>query len=144
MNDIRIAIDTDIDAIAALEAKCLREAWSKEALGLFVKEGAFAVVAEADGKIVSYCTVLISLDEMQIINVATDPELRGRGYALAVMEKVIEESVSRGAISISLEVRESNEAAIALYKKLGFEICGLRKGFYKNPSESALVMIKKL
>ena len=144
MNEIKLAEREHLSQIAEIESLSLKEAWSESALELFVKDGAFAVVLVCDGRTLSYCTVMQAPFEAQIINVATHPSCRGRGYARAVIERVIEESNRRGADSISLEVRESNVPAIELYKKLGFDVCGVRKGFYKNPSESALVMVKKL
>ena len=97
-----------------------------------------------DDELASYCTVVTVLDEAQIINVATDISLRGRGYAKAVLEAVFEECKKRGISFISLEVRESNLPAISLYQSLGFTTEGKRKDFYKNPRENALVMIKNL
>ena len=130
--------------IAALERECFSEPWSESALELFVKEGAFAVLGSYDGRISSYCTVLQALDEAQIINVATCAEYRGKGCARAVVERVIDECKLRNIVSVSLEVRRSNLAAIKLYEGSGFCICGERRGFYKSPKEDALVMVKKI
>ena len=97
-----------------------------------------------DDTLVSYCTLVTVLDEAQIINVATSPEFRGRGYAREVVFSVVDECKKRGITLISLEVRESNAPAIALYTSFGFTIEGKRKDFYKNPRENAFVMIKNL
>lgn len=142
--DIKIAKKEHLSQIAEIEAATLPEAWSESALELFVREGAFAVVALCEGRVASYCTVIDAPFETQIINVATHKDFRRLGYACLVVERVIEESRAQGAENISLEVRESNDSAISLYRKLGFEVCGTRRGFYKNPTEDALVMVKKL
>lgn len=142
--EIKLAEKEHLPQIAEIEALALSEAWSESALELFVKDGAFAVVCVCESRVASYCTVLEAPFEAQIINVATHPNFRRLGYAELVVERVIKESGARGAESISLEVRESNASAVALYSKLGFDVCGTRRGFYKNPSEDALVMVKKL
>ncbi len=113
-------------------------------LELFLEEKNLCVCCLEDDILTSYCTLVIVLDEAQIINVATHPDHRGRGYARQVMNEVIDECKKRKITLISLEVRESNEAAIKLYTSFGFNVEGKRKDFYKNPRENALVMIKKL
>ena len=144
MREIVIAQREHIPLIASLEVKTFHDPWSERALELFLTDGGFCVACLENDELCAYCTVTTVLDEAQIINVATDEKFKRQGCARRVINRVLDECISRGISYISLEVRESNEAAIALYKKLGFEICGLRKGFYKNPSESALVMVKKL
>ena len=84
------------------------------------------------------------LDEAQIINVATSEAYKRSGCANAVIGGVFDECNKRGIVSISLEVRESNAPAIALYEKLGFVVAGKRKNFYTDPRENALVLIKNL
>jgi ribosomal-protein-alanine N-acetyltransferase len=138
-----IAEREHLSAIAEIERLSLKEAWSESALELFVREGAFAVVCIDGGEVRSYCTVFEAPYEAQIINVATHPDFRGRGFAAATVRKVLEESRIRGAESVSLEVRSSNAAAIGLYESLGFSAVGRRRGFYKDPAEDAVVMIKK-
>lgn len=142
MPQLMIAKKEQLSEIAEIERVSLKEAWSESALELFVREGAFAVVCVDGGAVRSYCTVLEAPFEAQIINVATHPDFRGRGFAAATVAKALEESRSRGAESVSLEVRSSNAAAIGLYEGLGFSAVGRRKGFYKDPAEDAVVMIK--
>ena len=81
------------------------------------------------------------LDEGQITNIAVSPEHRRRGFGEAVTRALLDYAAERGIVSVSLEVRESNAAAIALYEKLGFERRGVRKGFYRAPTEAAIVMV---
>ena len=144
MTEIKIAQKEHLSDISEIEKMCFSEPWSENALELFIKDGAFAAVCIIDGRVRSYCTVIQALDEAQIVNVATHPTSRGRGYARSVIERVIEESRARSITSVSLEVRVSNVSAIGLYTSFGFEICGVRKGFYKNPKEDAYVMVKKI
>ena len=144
MIEIKTAQKEHLRDISEIEKLCFSEPWSESALELFIKEGAFAAVCTVDGRVRSYCTVIQALDEAQIINVATHPSYRGQGYAGSVIERVLGESRARSITSVSLEVRASNASAIGLYTSFGFEICGVRKGFYRNPKEDAYVMVKKI
>ncbi len=144
MMKIKIAEPCEIALIAELEGECFSHSSDADALKMFCRDGSFAVMLLENGRAASYCTVFSVLDEGQIIKVATRKECRGRGYAESVMRAVLEESQRRGLSLLSLEVRRSNAAAIALYGKLGFEIMGERKDFYRAPREDALVMIKNI
>ena len=97
-----------------------------------------------DGKVVGYGGMLWAPDEGQITNIAVTAERRGRGVGTAVLDFLIAQARMRRCQTLSLEVRASNAAAIALYEKHGFFIAGRRKRFYKNPAEDALVMILTL
>ena len=83
-------------------------------------------------------------DEMHINNVASRPEYRRIGVARSLMEVAMDESSYRGVRFVILEVRDSNEPAQALYKKLGFKLIGRRRDYYRGPIEDALVMRKEL
>jgi len=130
---------------AELEEICFAHPWTEEGLSTLTRDGGvgFAVLGE-DGKVVSYAGMVTAADEGSITNVATHPDLRRRGFSHAVMECLIEHSREIGLSLIALEVRVSNDAAIKLYKGLGFEIAGKRPRFYRTPVEDAYVMIKKL
>ncbi len=144
MREIIIAKREHLPNIAILESKTFDEPWSEKALELFLNENAFCVACFEDDGLASYCTVMTVLDEAQIINVATDDKYKRRGCGSAVISFVLEECARRALNTVSLEVRESNIPAIALYKSFGFSAEGKRKDFYKNPRENALVMIKNL
>ena len=129
--------------IARLETLCFGEPWSENALELLLTEMALGVtLVSEDGEVLAYGGMLLAPDEGQITNIAVHPDCRRKGYGRAVTEALIREAEQRGLSQISLEVRASNEAAINLYRLLGFEVAGVRKRFYRNPSEDALVMIK--
>ena len=145
MRELIIAGREHISDIARLEAQTFSDPWSEKALELFFDSPtSFCAACTLDGHLASYCTVVTVLDEAQIINVATANEFKKQGCADSVIALVIDEAITRGLVSISLEVRESNVAAIRLYEKHGFCNMGKRRGFYKNPREDALVMIKNL
>ncbi len=133
-----------ISAVAEIEAVCFGSPWSETSLRLLLEDTAVGFAVCENGRAVAYGGMLTVLDEGQITNVAVLPECRGRGYARAVMKALEEYALEKGIKLLSLEVRESNSAAMALYDSLGFERAGLRKGFYSRPVESAVVMIKRL
>ena len=132
-----------LDGAAEIERECFSEPWSKEAMKLLCSdEYPSLALISGSGEVLGYIGSAKVLDELQIINVAVAEKHRKKGYGNLILEG-FEELCERLAIAyISLEVRESNEAAISLYKKFGFEITGRRKRFYKAPVEDALVMIK--
>ena len=133
-----------LSEIAALEALCFSEPWSEGALELLLCESATGFVCLCDGRVQAYGGMLIAPDEGQITNVAVHPEARRMGLGRAIVDALINEARARGLEQISLEVRVSNLAAIALYEKVGFAVEGRRKNFYRRPTEDALVMLKSI
>ena len=127
--------------VAELEKLCFAEPWSESSLSLLTREGGVAFVVCEEGRAVAYGGMMTVLDEGQITNVAVHPDCRRRGYGRVIAEALVVYAKDNGLVSISLEVRESNEAAISLYRACGFEICGRRRGFYRKPVEDALIMV---
>lgn len=130
--------------VAEIETLCFEEPWSENALRLLLGEQGEGAVCLCNGRAVAYGGMILAPDEAQITNIATHPAHRRRGYANAVVRALIESARQRGLLQIVLEVRASNQGAVALYGALGFEACGVRKKFYRKPTEDALVMIKRL
>ena len=134
-----------LEGVAEIERLCFAEPWSQQALALLLQNANLGVVAlDKQGNPIGYGGLLTVLDEGQITNIAVHPNFRGMGVGRAILEKLIFESASRGIREISLEVRQSNLPAKALYQSHGFEIAGVRKGFYRHPAEDGLVMILTL
>ena len=133
-----------LKGIAALEALTFAEPWSEKALILLLSDSAVGFTCLAGECPVAYVGMLTVLDEGQITNVATHPDYRRRGLADALLTTLLQEARRRCLSVVSLEVRESNTAAIALYEKHGFYVAGKRNNFYKNPREHALVMLCEL
>ena len=142
MRELLVAKKEHLPLIASLEALTFFEPWSENALELFISDAGFCIACLDGENLCSYCTVTTVLDEAQIINVATAESYKRQGCAKAVLERVLDECSKRSIGYISLEVRESNKGAISLYQNLGFNIVGKRIGFYSNPRENALVMVK--
>ena len=128
---------------AELERKYFSEPWSENSLRLLCTEDypSFALCSD-DGALLGYLSAAKAPDELQIINVAVREDMRGKGLGRLLMAQADEYCRKNALSSISLEVRESNETAIALYTRCGFFSAGVRKNFYRSPTENAVVMIK--
>ena len=134
--------DKTLDGVAELEKLCFSQPWSRNSLELLTKDGiGVGMVCSRDGKVCAYGGMMVAVDEGQITNIATHPDYRRQGFGRAVVESLIKYAKMNGLDSISLEVRESNRAAIDLYLSLGFKVEGKRKDFYTKPTENALIMI---
>lgn len=144
MRELIIATSDRLESIAKMETEIFGDARSVEALGIFCGEGGFCAVCLENDVPVGYCTVMLVLDEAQIIDLGTDPSFRRQGIARDVMGLVLSECEKRGIATVSLEVRRSNFAAIELYSSLGFATVGERRNFYSAPREDALVMVKEI
>ena len=130
--------------VAELEARCFADPWSEKALELLLSDGAYGAVCLWEGRVMAYGGVLWAPYEGQITNIATHPDARRKGLGAAVLEHLIAEAKSRNCEQLSLEARVSNIPAISLYERYGFEKMGLRRGFYKHPTEDAYVMCLSL
>ena len=132
--------------VAELERLCFSLPWSEKSLELLLdgKNVGFVVIDKATGRVAAYGGMIAVLDEGQITNIATHPEYRRRGLGQSVLHALVEYATETGLNIISLEVRESNVAAISLYEKLGFLTAGVRKNFYTSPRENGIVMTKSI
>ncbi len=135
---------THIEDVARLEQLCFSEPWSAHALELLCTDRAVGYVCVEDGAVMAYGGMLYAPDEGQITNIATSPDARRRGFAAQVLGALLADASAHDAQTVSLEVRASNAAAIALYTASGFYTAGVRRGFYRDPREDALVMLKTM
>ena len=132
-----------LSAVAQLEQLCFAEPWSERSLQLLCQANGKGVVIlseEDDTCALAYAGLTHVLDEASVTNIAVHPEFRRQGLGRAVTEALIKQAEQLCVCSLYLEVRPSNAAAIALYDSLGFERMGSRPGFYRFPTEDALVM----
>ena len=139
----RFAEEKDLPAMAEIERRCFHTPWSEESLrdDLTVNPLSVYMVLEAEsGDVAGYMSLWRILDEGHINNVAVLPEYRRRGGASEMLEFMLEYSEKNGISSHTLEVRVSNEGAIGLYRKFGFKEAGVRKGYYEDNGEDALIM----
>ena len=139
---IRQAVPGDAEGIYEIEKLCFPDPWSMDAL-TFELEGnprAFYVVAELDGRVVGYAGLWIIGDEGHITNVAVKPGFRNRKIGEGIIGVMIDFTSGEGIAHHTLEVRKSNVPAINLYEKFGFRTEGVRKKYYQNNGEDALIM----
>lgn len=142
---IRKMEEQDISQVAQIERENFSMPWSEKAFSdSLSQEEALFLVAEEEGRVLGYIGVYISLDEGEITNVSVDQNQRKKGIGNALVEQLKKAAAEKMVERIFLEVRVSNEPAIHLYEKQGFEKVGCRKGFYEKPREDAWVMMCSL
>jgi [ribosomal protein S18]-alanine N-acetyltransferase len=140
---LRQADSRDLEAVAAIERESFGDPWSASEFESVLTLGhtIFLVASSAaDERITGYVVALAVMDEAEILNVAVSPALRGHGIGGRLLDAALAEVEKRGALSVFLEVRLSNTSARALYGSRRFVDVSRRKGYYRNPSEDALVM----
>ena len=130
-----------LSSLSEIEKACFSRAWSKEALESELdNENALFLVAENETEVLGYVGCIFVLGEGSITNVAVSPSFRRLGIGDALISSLVDNAKKMDAELIFLEVRKSNTAAQNLYKKHGFENCGMRKNFYRDPCEDAYIM----
>ena len=139
---IRDARGGDAGAIGALERQCFADPWPEEAVAAYINGGnCLMLCAEGEGgELLGYVGMQHVLDEGYIGNVCTAPQHRRRGVARALLAELEERSRRLGLAFLTLEVRASNAAAIALYEGAGYGRVGTRPGYYQHPAEDAVIM----
>ena len=134
-----------LDQIERLERLCFSRPWNRRMLAEELENqcAAFLVAEEADtGAVLGYAGLLVVADEGYITNVAVFPEYRRCGIAAGILEVYLNFAQANGLAFLTLEVRPTNEAAIALYRRFGFEEVGRRRNYYDLPKEDALILTR--
>lgn len=148
MREIRIvrSLPAHIEDIIVVENLSFKIPWSKQSITDELIKNKFALYFSADygGHIIGYAGMWHVCDEGHITNIAVHPEFRGVGVGSLLMETLIEKAVELDITSMTLEVRKSNTAAQALYRKYGFADGGFRKAYYADNNEDAIIMWKSL
>ena len=139
----RITAD-HVAQVAELERICFADPWSENSVATeLTNKWALWLVAAENETVVGYIGSQTAVDETDVMNVAVHPDFRRRGIAEALILHLVEELKQNGSHALMLEVRASNDPAIALYEKLGFCQVGCRKNYYRNPKEDALILRKE-
>lgn len=134
---------SDVDNVIAIEAEAYGEHhWSKES---FLNElsndlARYYSAFDNDGNLVGYAGCWQILEEVHITNIAVSPEFRRNKIGERLLKRIVDDCYKNKAKYITLEVRVSNKPAINLYEKYGFKSLGVRKGYYQNNNEDALIM----
>ena len=128
----------DAKKIAELEEKIFSDPWSEAALLSYINT---SFTAELDGELAAYLISSLIAPEGELYRIAVAEKFRTRGIGKALLTYAIAELSARGLRSFYLEVREQNAPARALYRSFGFRECGIRRGYYKNPTDNAILMV---
>lgn len=133
---------TDVKAVHAIEVAVFAAPWTEESFHYEMNENQYAsyVVAELDNEIIGFCGMWMVFGDVQITNVAVLEKARGLGIGEGLMQTAMATAKAHAMENMSLEVRVSNHVAQGLYRKLGFQDGGIRKGYYTDNQEDALVM----
>ena len=136
--------ESHVAQVAELEKTCFSDPWSEKSVASELNNPLSCwLVAEEDGVVAGYVGSQTVMDESDMMNVAVHPDHRRNGIAERLVMELAEALKKRGSHCLTLEVRASNEPAKALYEKLGFRQVGLRKNYYRNPKEDALILRKE-
>ena len=141
MFSIRKMRREDVAEVAELEKKIFPDAWSENAiLETWKQRQTMLLIALEDRKIIGYLILYFVLEDGEIARIAVADEYRRKGVAGKMLRELAMLCRENGVNRLMLDVRESNEAARAFYVKQGFEIDGIRKNYYSNPVENAVLM----
>ena len=133
-----------MQAIAEIEKLCFSDPWSLNSICSELSNPLSLWLVALDGdRVVGYVGSQTVLDGADMMNLAVLPQYRKQGIGEALVTHLVQCLREKGAICLALEVRQSNEPAIRLYKKLGFAQVGVRPNYYRNPRENALILRKE-
>jgi len=145
MIELKSANEDDIERILEIERDSISPPWTHGALlGEIYRDDAFFAVAAEGGDIIGFIILRGIADEGELFQIAVDKDARRRGAADMLMDAALDWARKNALRTIYLEVRKSNEAAIALYTKHGFKQTGRRKDYFTDPVEDATLMEKSL
>ncbi len=142
--DIRRAMPDDATAIAEMEAEIFSDPWSKKDIFSYIcSENGMCFTALDGGEPIAYILGTKIIPEGEIYRIAVRPDKRQRGVGFRLLSFALKTEGGAGVETVFLEVRESNIPARALYRAYGFREMGIRKNYYQNPTENAVLMIKE-
>ena len=144
MIEIVSMVESHVAQVAALEKACFTTPWSENSVRAELTNPlSLWLVAVDHGQVVGYVGSQSVMDEADMMNVAVSDAYRRQGIARKLVEALITALDKRGVLSLTLEVRASNEPAKQLYRQIGFEQVGRRPNYYRNPKEDALILRKE-
>lgn len=132
-----------IDGVCKIEEACFAHPWSRQSVeSELANENSVFIVAVEGEKVIGYIGMSVVIDEGYIFNVAVNADFRRKGVGTALINELVTYGKKNDLCFITLEVRESNQAAISLYSDFGFIKVGERKNYYSDPAENAILMTK--
>lgn len=136
--------ESHVPQIAELEKLCFNDPWSVNSIASELDNRlSLWLVAVENDQVMGYVGSQTVLGETDMMNIAIHPDHRKRGIATELIEALIQGLTERGSHSLMLEVRSTNEPAKNLYAKMGFDAVGIRRNYYRNPREDALILRKE-
>lgn len=131
----------DLGQIERLEQQCFRTPWSRAAFASELRNKvARYTVIECDDDIIGYGGMWVFLGEAHVTNIGIAPQYRRQGWGRRLLQHMMQQARELGAVKMTLEVRRSNAAAQQLYFSCGFTSAGVRKGYYSDTGEDALIL----
>ena len=141
--EFRRSVPADATGIAKLEEEIFSDAWSyRDVQDLICTEGSMCFSAIDNGEVIAYVIGRLIAPEGEIYRVAVKPEKRQRGIGYRLLDYAVKTSKGHGLERLFLEVRSRNIPAIKLYTAYGFKEIGIRKNYYKDPQDDAIVMLR--
>lgn len=139
---VRPASITDLGEVARIERDSFADPWSTEALfsELLADQMRHPLVAERNGSVCGYIMAWVVVDQLHVLNIATDPECLRQGVATSLLREATRRALPLGVVEITLEVRRSNYPALGFYRRHGFVQAGVRPGYYQDNGEDALIL----
>lgn len=139
---VRVMVLEDIPSIVAIEEASFPIPWTEESFTSEIKDNCVAryFCLEKEGNVIGYMGLWLVVGEAHVTNIAIWPGCRGQGWGEYLMRGVMQSIVSLGVLQVTLEVRVTNTTAQQLYTKLGFKPAGVRKRYYSDNQEDAIIM----
>jgi ribosomal-protein-alanine N-acetyltransferase len=136
-------VESDLDAVVEIAREAFSNPWTREAFRRELEHGRLSrnyVVRTRQERVAGFCSCWLVFDELHINTIAVRARLRGQGLASLLLRHVLADAAQAGARRATLEVRQSNEPALRLYRRFGFVVSGVRRQYYTDPVEDALML----
>ena len=141
----RLAEERDLDGVLEVEAASFTNPWTRDMYAWELQNRSMChilLVRTPECPVAGFCAFWLVFDEIHINNIALRPGFRAQGIGTALLREVLDAGRTLGARRATLEVRASNEGARRLYERLGFYVAGVRRNYYTEPVEDALILWK--
>lgn len=142
----RLSSDADLAAVAALQRATFTNPWGADSIRWELDNtdvSRLYGMHDPSGRLIGYCACWVVFDELHLNSVAVDETCRRQGVARALLQHVLSDAHRAGVTAATLEVRGSNRPALALYQSLGFRVEGVRRDYYQDPREDALILWRR-